>query len=166
MATEKMKPPAYLGIDPGKTGAACLISVALPEPLFCDWPRSNTPQEAYAVLHRWKQDYHIVLAILEKVGAMPGQGVSSMFTFGHNAGLWEGLLIGLKIPYQRLMPAAWRKGLIVGARGSGGDPKAQARQAARALFPGAELTGPRGAFLHGRADALLMAERARRITVG
>ena len=37
-------------------------------------------------------------AIIEKVGAMPGQGVSSMFQFGRSVGMVEGVLAALQIP--------------------------------------------------------------------
>lgn len=51
---------------------------------------------------------------IEKVGAMPGQGVSSMFSFGHSAGVVEGVVTALGLPVQLVSPQAWKKhwGLI------------------------------------------------------
>lgn len=56
----------------------------------------------------------ITHAYLEEVGAMSGQGVSSMFTFGHAAGVVERIIQGLNIPYMLVTPQAWKKsaGLI------------------------------------------------------
>ena len=48
-------------------------------------------------------------AVVEKVGAMPNQGVSSMFTFGRAAGLIEGALAALNVPVTYVTPQAWMK---------------------------------------------------------
>ena len=48
-------------------------------------------------------------AIVEKVGAMPGQGVTSMFAFGRAAGLIEGCLAALAVPVTYVTPQAWMK---------------------------------------------------------
>src|SRR5690606_14340133 len=69
-----------------------------------------------------------------QVGAMPGQGVSSMFTFGHAAGVVEGLIQGLGIPYTLVTPQAWKRraGLI-------GSDKDAARSRAIQLYPGVRV---------------------------
>jgi len=46
---------------------------------------------------------------IEKVGAMPGQGVTSMFTFGYNAGMLEGMFLALGIPVHFVRPQQWQK---------------------------------------------------------
>ena len=48
-------------------------------------------------------------AIVEKVGAMPNQGVSSMFAFGRAAGIIEGALAALNVPVTYVTPQAWMK---------------------------------------------------------
>jgi len=48
-------------------------------------------------------------AIVEKVGAMPNQGVTSMFAFGRAAGLIEGALSALSVPITFVTPQAWMK---------------------------------------------------------
>ncbi len=48
-------------------------------------------------------------AIVEKVGAMPNQGVTSMFAFGRAAGLIEGALAALSVPITFVTPQAWMK---------------------------------------------------------
>ena len=90
------------------------------------------------------------IAIVEVVGAMPGQGVSSMFQFGRGVGMLEGCLAALEIPVTYISPQGWQK--AVGAR-AGKDGN---RQRAAEIFP---------AYAHmfsrvkddGRADAALMA---------
>lgn len=48
-------------------------------------------------------------AVVEKVGAMPNQGVSSMFAFGRAAGIIEGALAALNVPVTYVTPQAWMK---------------------------------------------------------
>ena len=47
--------------------------------------------------------------IVEAVSAMPGQGVTSMFSFGKSAGVIEGILAAYAIPYSFVRPQAWKK---------------------------------------------------------
>jgi crossover junction endodeoxyribonuclease RuvC len=53
-------------------------------------------------------------AIVEKVGAMPNQGVTSMFAFGRAAGLIEGALAALSVPITFVTPQAWMKATACG----------------------------------------------------
>lgn len=46
--------------------------------------------------------------IIEKVHAMPGQGVSSMFTFGFGCGVIEGVLAALHMPFEYVTPQKWQ----------------------------------------------------------
>lgn len=55
-----------------------------------------------------------VIVTFESVGAMPGQGVTSMFTFGKQAGRIEGLCIGMGLPFHRVPPRTWQKELWEG----------------------------------------------------
>jgi crossover junction endodeoxyribonuclease RuvC len=48
-------------------------------------------------------------AFVEKVGAMPNQGVSSMFAFGRAAGIIEGALSALSVPVTYITPQTWMK---------------------------------------------------------
>lgn len=108
---------AVLGIDPGCSGALVLITeqggyidhLAMPTIKVGTKSRVNG-----AAVAAWVRQYGITHAYLEKVGAMPGQGTASMFTFGHAAGVAEGILQGLNIPYTLVTPQAWKKsaGLI------------------------------------------------------
>ncbi|EAM1386813.1 hypothetical protein EHN65_00585 [Salmonella enterica] len=124
---------AVLGIDPGCSGALVLLTqqggyidhLAMPTIKVGTKSRVNG-----AAVAAWLRQYGIAHAYLEQVGAMPGQGTASMFTFGHAAGVAEGILQGLNIPYTLVTPQAWKKsaGLI-------GSDKDAARSRAIQLYP-------------------------------
>lgn len=143
-----MNSKAFLGIDPGASGAVALITHdgATVEP----WP--GDPVAAADLLREWTAQHQIKLAALERVSSRPGQGVASTFSFGANFGAWQGILAALGIPYSMPTPATWQKGLIVGSDGP--DPKARALAVARRLFPAVDLHRKGD---HGKADALLLA---------
>ncbi len=149
-----MKSKGFIGIDPGKTGAAALITDEGTHDVL-DYP--GDPSLIVDRFRDWKLDHDIIMAALEKVSARPGQGVVSMFTFGRNLGAWEGILSAFGIPFMMPTPRHWQKGLV--DMKAGNDSKARSLNTARRLFPDAELTRKRD---HGRADALLLAFWARR----
>ncbi len=151
------RPVAFLGIDPGATGCAALIHDGGHD-LF-DWP--GDPALVVPRLADWLARFEIKLAALEKVHAMPGQGVVSMFTFGQNVGAWHGILAAMAIPFITPRPQEWQKGIV--DRKAGKDTKAAALATARRLFPDADLGRKKD---HGRADALLLAWWARRQGIG
>ena len=100
-----------------------------------------------------------ITACVEKVGAMPGQGVTSMFNFGKSAGYIEGVLSALGIPYQLVMPKRWKGEFTLN-----GKDKAASVAVCRKLFP--EICLKRSDRCRvdsdGMAEALLLAEFARR----
>ncbi|MEA5089400.1 hypothetical protein [Solidesulfovibrio sp.] len=151
------RPVAYVGIDPGATGCAALIHAGGHD-LF-DWP--GDPALVVPRLADWLARFDVRLAALEKVGAMPGQGVVSMFSFGENCGIWKGILAALGIPYVCPRPQDWQRGIV--DRKAGKDTKAASLATARRLFPDADLGRKKD---HGRADALLLAWWARRQGIG
>ena len=89
-------------------------------------------------------------ATVEKVGAMPGQGTSSMFQFGRGVGVIEGVLAALQIPTSYVAPQTWQK--AVQSR----DGKDGARARAAELFPAYAQMFARKKD-DGRADAALIA---------
>lgn len=145
---------AILGIDPGCSGALVLVTeqggyidhLAMPTIKVGTKSRVNG-----AAVAAWVRQYGITHACLEQVGAMPGQGTASMFTFGHAAGVAEGILQGLNIPYTLVTPQAWKKsaGLI-------GSDKDAARSRAIQLYPELRALDAK-AKGQAIADALLIA---------
>jgi crossover junction endodeoxyribonuclease RuvC len=74
-------------------------------------------------------------AYLEAVSAMPGQGVSSMFSFGTSYGIVQGVLAALGIPVVLVRPVVWKS--RAGLKGANKD---LARTLAQRLYPGADLS--------------------------
>jgi crossover junction endodeoxyribonuclease RuvC len=108
----------YAAIDPGQTGAFAFLCT-------CDKPILKTHvmpvlgsgskkeidiQGARRILAENRPQ----LVVLERVGAMPKQGVSSTFKFGTGWGIMQGLLVGLEIPYVLVRPQDWKKAVLRG----------------------------------------------------
>lgn len=149
-----------IGIDPGCTGALAILNDdgELVDTLLMPTIKVGTKNRVNgAAVAAWLQGHRIDHALepwnafLEQVGAMPGQGVSSMFTFGHAAGLVEGVVTGAGIPLTLVTPQAWKKkaGLI-------GQDKDAARSRAIQLYPGCRLLDLKGKG-QALADAILIA---------
>jgi crossover junction endodeoxyribonuclease RuvC len=86
---------------------------------------------------------------LERVSAMPGQGVTSMFSFGRGVGQLEGVLAALRVPVSYVTPQSWQKAVGM-AKGPDG-----ARHRASQLMPEMANLWPLKKH-HGRADAALI----------
>lgn len=127
-----------IGIDPGCSGAVVVLTPsgavldAMLMPTFKAGKSSRVNGAALASFLRKHTKYDMAgtHAFLESVHAMPKQGVSSVFTFGHAAGVVEGLLQGIGIAYTLVPPQGWKKraGLI-------GTDKDAARSRAIQLWP-------------------------------
>ena len=118
-----------LEMDSGKTKKRHISATALRDILVCFL------------------DSHVVI---ERVGAMPGQGVTSMFNFGRSAGIIEGVVAALQIPHTYVTPQTWTKAV---GRAAGKDAS---RMRAMELFP-AKADLFKRAKDDGRADAALIA---------
>lgn len=94
-------------------------------------------------------------ALIEKVGAMKNQGVSSMFTFGMSTGAVLGAICALEVPLDRVEPREWKKGSrLSGLKDS--EAKTAARLYAKELWPEHARSFDMSTK-HGMADAALMA---------
>lgn len=146
-----------LGIDPGCTGALVVMTdggnyvAHLNMPTVKVGTKSRVNGAAVAAFIRETIGEFNARAYLEQVGAMPGQGVSSMFTFGHAAGVVEGILQGMAIPYTLVTPQAWKRraGLV-------GTDKDAARSRAIQLYPDLRILDLKGKG-QAVADAILIA---------
>lgn len=139
----------YIGIDPGKKGALAIIDGENVSVIPFD-------EDAYI------QELHIAsklpcVCCLERVGAMPGQGVTSMFSFGDNFGFLRGVLMSYRIPFELVTPQKWKKEFSVSG-------KNESVAICKRLFPGVSLLATEKCRKDndGMAEALLMAEYARR----
>jgi hypothetical protein len=146
------------GIDPGLSGALFFLdphdpatgeSVDLPVHLLTRGGK-NKREVDIAGLIRILALHQLTHAFVEQVGAMPGQGVSSVFAFGKTYGIILGVLAARSIPLTLVAPVRWKRAL--------GVPKAKAAARARAsqLLPQAAHQWPLKKH-DGRAEAALIA---------
>jgi crossover junction endodeoxyribonuclease RuvC len=143
-----------LGIDPGLSGAVAVLGENLELLDVFDMPtmalsKGKNCVNAAGLAAILRIDQHPATAYLEDVHAMPGQGVSGMFSFGRSLGVIEGVLATLGIPVVMVPPQTWKK-----RAGLQGAEKDKARTMAQRLYPGADLSRKKDI---GRADAILIA---------
>ena len=104
-----------LGLDPGLSGAVAWYDPAEPTRVtVVDMPVVDKRVDG-ATLARLIKQSRPTFAIVELVGARPGQGVSSMFNFGCAFGTALGVIQGLQIPHWLVSPARWKKHLCLNA---------------------------------------------------
>jgi crossover junction endodeoxyribonuclease RuvC len=99
-----------LGIDPGLSGAWVVLDDKTPiewgtMPVLIEGTSKRINASALSAQWRFME---IDVAFIENVNAMPGQGVVSMFTFGHATGTVRGVLGALEIPVRLVTPKSWK----------------------------------------------------------
>ena len=139
----------FIGIDPGKSGA--LVALRDDGSISSFIKGDETEHDIAFWLRASAAGGNGVVATLERVGAMPGQGVSSTFKFGQSFGFLKGILTALAIPYSEVGPVKWQNAMSCR---TGGD-KNVSKSAAQRLWPAQKMT-------HAIADACLIAEYGRR----
>ena len=142
-----MKELVYIGIDPGQSGS---IAVLFPSG-NATWIKLDSTDHDIADWLRDIQVNHYSICRIERVNAMPKQGVSSTFKFGRSFGFLQGLLVAFQIPFELVTPQKWQG--FMGCRTAG--DKNVSKAAAQRLHPSLKIT-------HANADALLIAEYCRR----
>ena len=145
----------FVGIDPGKSGAMAIVSTDT-QPFV---RVVSFDEREYAEVLRFHTTYDTIGGcVVERVNAMPGQGVSSMFSFGENYGFIQGLLTAYNIPYELVMPRVWKKEFGVTS------DKNTSIAVAKRLFPDTPLKRTERCKKDddGCAEALLLAVVARR----
>lgn len=145
----------YIGIDPGKSGAMAII--------YEDGTIGVHPFDVESYRFYLSDIYEggvecKARCCLERVGAMPKQGVNSMFHFGENYGFIQGILTAYAIPYELVTPQKWKKEFQITS------DKNSSISVCKRLFPEVSLrrTDRCRKDDDGMAEALLMAEYARR----
>lgn len=142
----------YIGIDPGAKGG---IAAIINDEVYKCAPYSDTE-----LLNLCKKlsEAGECKCCLEQVGAMPGQGVTSMFSFGKNFGYIKGVLEANGISYQEIRPQRWKKEFGLNT------DKKKSIDVCRHLFPTVSLRRTEKCHTDhdGMAEALLMAEYAKR----
>ena len=159
----------YVGIDPGKTG--CVAKITECGVIFTDAEELD--------LHLLGQYLTMesalpndVFVLIEKAQVMPkirrrrttagiieepsGQGAVGMFNYGIGYGKYLGMLESLQISHAEIHSISWKKEFSLIHQ-----PKERSIQVAIQLFPQTADRLKRKKD-HGRAEALLIAEYARR----
>ena len=148
----------YIGVDPGKSGAWARIRT---------YPNGQVDVMVFpwddAAFVDFMRDEPVemenIVAAVEKVGAMPHQGVASTFNFGTSYGYIQGVLSACGIGYQLVPPAVWKREFSL----IGKDKRASV-DACKRLFPGVNLfpTEKCRKESDGMSDALLICLYAKR----
>ena len=152
-----------IGVDPGITGGICLMDtldrvievIDMPTMTLNGKKNQVNPAALAGQVRCWIGDKDLsgFTAVIEKVAARPGQGVSAMFNFGMGYGAVLGVMAAIGVPYILVTPQAWKKraGLIK-------QEKDVARTFCQQLYPGVDLKHKNDI---GRADAILIARFGR-----
>ena len=148
----------YLGIDPGVAAGMGFFTLAAPHLIIAeDLPVVASEVYADALAERLRQ-MGPVAAMVERVGPMPKQGVSSTFKFGAAYGAIRATIAAVGIPCHLVAPTVWKKAYRLSS------DKEDARAEAIRRWPGA------GCFVrkkdHNRADAALLAHYAATVLGG
>lgn len=171
-----------LGIDPGLDGALSLSNKDGEEvrrwkmPLIELAKKKKKDQKKAGIMRIIDEDTLVkiideiisitnghVCAYLEKVSAMPGQGVSTMFKLGEGYGIMRGVLAG-KMQRTLVHPATWTKEMHSGVP-SGLKSKGASLYVIKQLYPKETFYRTEGCrtFDDGFVDARLISEYGRRL---
>lgn len=150
------------GIDPGKSGA---LAITYPDGSVqaFDVPRVKLKGKDVPAWQEWQRSWSgafdfagVDLVVIEDVAARPGQGVTSMFTFGRTLGFVHALAVASGAAVQTVSPSVWK-----GKLGLLNSSKGASREKATALYP--KSVGLLGRVKDdGRAEAILLAHYGRK----
>ena len=138
-----------LGIDPGQKGALAWYFANVPSRVAVEDMPVVAGQIDGAALARRIRMMEPSEAIIEQVASRPGQGVSSVFTFGKGYGTVIGVLQACGVPVHFVTPAKWK------AHFGLSKDKDLSRAKAISLWPSCE--GFERKKDDGRAEAALLA---------
>jgi hypothetical protein len=165
----------YVGVDPGKDGAVAIVEQGT-RLFFYD--AENLDLAALAEVFVTYMGMDGVFVLLEKVQVMPGSrerrlaagiaagrpgeevevggGAVGMLKYGIGYGEYRGMLKALRVPFAEIHPATWKAAFSLFRQ-----PKDKSIAVAKQLYP-ASVDWLKRKKDHGRAEALLIAEYARR----
>ena len=146
----------FVGVDPGKNGAVAAVDDAGTVLGISRFVHAETEGRIALVVLDFVAELdadQIKAATIERVGAMPRQGVASMFTFGRVYGeAWAGLLTS-QCRVFGVTPSTWQRDFGLPKAHATDNHKRTLKQAAEARF-GRQ-------FLLAEADAVWLAEWGR-----
>jgi hypothetical protein len=150
----------FLGLAPGAHGAVAALMLPSGGAEVADLPPSLS--DLCDMLRGFVDPF----AALELIQPMPKFGARGNYQIGQRCGELRGILTALEIPFVEVRPQDWQKVVFRGEkRPAGKAGKAASRAKAQAMWP--QLAHELRLVKHdGRADALHLAEYARRLQMG
>lgn len=148
----------WVGVDPGsKSGAYAVLGSDNSAKVY-PWDNDSFVGHMRGITIMRDLEGERVFAVVEKVGAMPKQGLSSTWVFAENFGYIQGVLHAFGIPFQLVPPRVWKKVYSLTS------DKAQSIEVCHRLFPEVSLKRTERSRVDDSnyAEALLLAEYARR----
>lgn len=150
-----------IGIDPGAKGGVGVVKISQGHEISALYGRTfpsldQMPSFINMLDCNFLSDTApAIYCFIEKVHAMPKQGVSSMFSFGRSFGFWEGCMATKAIRINYVEPKTWQK---LTAPMAGSTTKEKSIRFAEVAFPNINLVqkGCRKPS-DGVADALCIA---------
>jgi len=144
-----------IGIDPGLQGAIAVLMDGnfiavhdMPTVVKSNGRSEVNPKAMKDLINSGLNSGHDIEVALEKVSAMPGQGVSGVFSFGDSYGCCRSVIAVMGLRTNLISPAVWKHHFKLGK------DKEQSRALAVRLFPEAPLHLKKYV---DRAEALLIA---------
>lgn len=138
-----------LGVDPGASGAFAFYDPLGNTVFVYDAPVVDGKLDA-ATLVETIRNWAPTFAMIELVGSMPKQGLSSTFKFGVSYGVAQGVIAALGIPHALVTPGKWKRHFGLSA------DKEKSRARALQLWPKSASLFARKKD-DGRAEAALIA---------
>ena len=101
-----------IGIDPGKSGGIAIINRNKKGAIKCihafGCPEDIIEMNELIKKAKKSQSYKSIVCYLEQVWAFPTDGRSSVFKFGMNYGIWQGILCANQIHTKLITPKKWQ----------------------------------------------------------
>ena len=106
-----------IGIDPGLSGGIAILENnkvlnIFDMPVMSEGKKNKRQLNSAQLVNLIKENItpnEDTAVIVEQVNAMPGQGVTSMFTFGQTFGAIKGVCAALELPIFFVRPSKWKK---------------------------------------------------------
>jgi crossover junction endodeoxyribonuclease RuvC len=146
-----------LGVDPGLSGALAVFDPTnfkcvdiIDMPIIVDRRTGKNEIDLFGLaVFVDSVKNSIDFAIIEKVGSMPNQGLSSTFKFGLVTGIVKGVMAANYLPQSSVVASVWKSDMNLS------HDKSKSVLLARKLFPDWEASFTKSK--DGRAEALLLA---------
>tara|TARA_Y100000310_G_scaffold231857_1_gene234580 strand:- start:2157 stop:2636 length:480 start_codon:yes stop_codon:yes gene_type:complete len=97
----------YIGIDPGKSGAICVIEDDFIRAFPC--PDNIQDMALIFAMAISVNETKAVVAYIEKVWARPTDGKGSIWKFAENYGTWKGIAGAYETDLKEVSPQMWIK---------------------------------------------------------